>query len=235
MTFDPMKPLGDLEQIVAQVEAAKDVDRESRALSKVWKQISDKFQEAIDGATLNEGTYAKAGDVPGLLDGAKAAKAIADALNPTAEMTWTADSLDDLLVSVRFFRLNGAYTDDALTNANTVIEKAALLGKARGKTTGAGTPGTRTPGTPIPGRPAKVRVDSLLGDEPTRITQQTGNLDNSPGNLQKQVVQWLQGVSPDPITGEQKTAIGSAISKVVRDGAETADIGDFARVYVVHD
>jgi hypothetical protein len=226
--LDPTKPLTELAAIVGQVEAAKDVDREARSEAKMWAAVAVRFDEAMTGTSADEGRrtkaalYQKASEgLGGLSDAAALARKIADKLNPVAEVNWTQETVDDLLVSVRFYSINGFYDPEQLTTAQSLIEKAGNLSK---RATGTG---TRGEGVTVMGRPEWVQVVSLAGDEPEQITLQRGNKESSAGNIYKSVRGWLEA-RKITVTDDMATAIKAAVGKCVRDDEKEVAIGDFA-------
>lgn len=222
--FDPIKPLTELEQIMGQVEAAKDVDRESRALAKVWERIAENFDTALTGVSNSEGNYVKASgavSAGALAEGAAAARKVAEALNPIAEVNWTKETVEELLVSVRFFLISNVYDPEQTDRAQRVIEKAGVLTKTR--VSG----GTRLPAPVVEGRPEYVEVTATFGDEPERISRQKGNSENSPGNILKAVKSWLERNNVE-VTEVMADQITDAINRSLRDGEREVEIGDFA-------
>lgn len=232
MSFDPSKPLTELTQIVSQVEQAKDVDRTARSQAGMWVSMADRFDEAATGSSADEGRrekaklYHKAAQgLTGLKEAAELCRKIGTALNPVADVNWTKDHLEELLVAVRFFMGAGAYEGETLAQAQSSIEKAAVLTKTRVPGTG----GSRGEGRVVEGRPEKVQVLSLVGEQPETITEQAGNKENSPGNIKKSVVSWLEK-HDIKVTDEMSSQIGDAISSCLRDGQGEVKIGDFGLI-----
>ena len=231
MSFDPSKPLSDLAVIVKQVEQAKDVDRTARSQAGMWASMADRFDEAATGSSADEGRREKAAlyhkaaqGLTGLSEAAELCRSIATKLNPVAEVNWTRETVEDLLVGVRFFMSVGAYEGEQLAEAQSIIEKAATLTKTRVPGTGG-----RGEGRTIEGRPERVQVISLVGDTPETITEQAGNKESAPGNIKKSITVWLEK-HDIVVTDEMSAQIGDAISACVRDGQSEAKIGDFALI-----
>lgn len=225
MRFDPVKPLDELGQIIGQIEAAKDVDRSARQQSKVWENIAARFDEALTGMTNSEGLY-KGLEVSasGLAEAASVARKVAETLNPVAEVSWTKEHLDELLVAVRFFSTAGAYEDGQLQKAVELVEKASAVSKGKGT-------GSRGVAPVVPGRPEYVEVWTDLGaDEgPERVSRQKGNSENSPGNILKSVTTWLER-REIAVSDEMEQAIREAVRECVVDGVSEVAIGDFATI-----
>ena len=225
---DPMKPLTELEKIIAQVEAAKDVDREARQLSKMWEGIGARFDEALLAATadvldqdsvanpryiglgIDPGKFAQAGET---------ARKVAELLNPIADVSWTKEQVEELLVGVRFFLISQFYEGEAIDRAQSAVEKAGTLTKTRV------TAGTRGVAPVVEGRPAVVEV--WLEDGSERVSSQKGNSENSPGNILKSVTGWLERRDIE-VTDEMKDQIAKSIKQCVIDGQAEVAIGDFA-------
>ena len=219
---DPMKPLTELEKIIAQVEAAKDVDREARQLSKMWEGIGARFDEALLAATneagnpryvgldIDPGKFAQAGET---------ARKVAELLNPIADVSWTKEQVEELLVGVRFFLISQFYEGEAIDRAQSAVEKAGTLTKTRV------TAGTRGVAPVVEGRPAVVEV--WLEDGSERVSRQKGNSENSPGNILKSVTGWLERRDIE-VTDEMKDQIAKSIQQSVVDGVPEVAIGDFA-------
>lgn len=229
VTFDPDKPLKELSTIVEQIEASKDVDRSARQQSKVWKDVAVLFDEAATGLPSTETRQEAAGrahkaseGLPGLAEASALARKIADVLNPVAEVTWSQDDLQNLLVSVRFFYTNGAYEGEDLETAKALIEKSGTLTRTRvGGTTGEAKVYTD--------RPEVVTVYSLVGDTPTVITSQNGQTENAAGNLKKSLVDYLKRADI-AVTDEMAKAMTEQIGKAVRGGESHVKVGDFAEI-----
>ena len=219
---DPMKPLTELEKIIAQVEAAKDVDREARQLSKMWEGIGARFDEALLAVTseggnpryvgldIDPGKFAQAGET---------ARKVAELLNPIADVSWTKEQVEELLVGVRFFLISQFYEGEAIDRAQSAVEKAGTLTKTRV------TAGTRGVAPVVEGRPAVVEV--WLEDGSERVSRQKGNSENSPGNILKSVTGWLERRNIE-VTDEMKDQIAKSIQQSVVDGVPEVAIGDFA-------
>lgn len=226
MKFDPIKPLTDLEQIIAQVEAAKDVDRDARLNAKMFSGIADKFDEVLLHVTEGAGKYAKAGSVvSGVAEAANTARALAEALNPIAEVTWTKDQVDESLLAVRFFMGAGAYDGEQLARAQSVVEKAGSITKTR---VGAST-APRGTAEAIEGRPEYVEVFSTVGDQPEKITRQRGNTVHSAGNVSKAIKGYLTK-NEIQVTDEMESAIVDAVNESIKDGKTEVTVGDFALI-----
>ena len=228
MKFDPIKPLHDLTAVIGQIEASKDVDRDARVQAKMWEGMADKLDEALTGDSADQARKDKAAmykraaeGVTGLAVAAKACRDIAAHLNPVAEVNWTTETLEDMLVSVRFFLIAGAYEGDQMAEAQDAIAKAAVVTKTKTST------GVRGEGRIIPDRPEKIEVVSVIGDEPVLITAQAGNKESAPGNIKKSVVAWLEKNNVQ-VTDDINSALADAIGQCVRDGKDEVAIGDFA-------
>ena len=220
---DPMKPLVELETIIRDLEAAKDVDRESRQLSKVWEGIGTKFDDALLSLNDGEGKYAKLDVPPGdLAKAGELSRKIAELLNPIAEIQWTKEHVEELLVGVRFFLISQLYDPETAARAQEVIEKAGTVTKTR--VTG----GIRGTAPTVEGRPETVEVWATFGEEPERMSRQKGNSENSPGNILKSVVGWLERNHQIQATDEMKEQITEAIRQCVVEGRPEVTIGDFA-------
>ena len=213
LKLDPAKQLRDLATIAKQLEAAKDVNRETRQLSQMWDKMAERLAEAHDAT---EGVYA---EVPktGLLDGAEAARKVAQALNPIAEVSWSQDELTNLIEDVRYAMARGGYEGEQLVEANETLTKVAALTRSRKG-------GSRGPGQTIEGRPEKVRVLDADGQE---IATQKGNGPSSVGNLTAAIVKYLQGNGVD-VTETVKTAIQESVKSCVMEGNKAVTVGDFA-------
>jgi hypothetical protein len=208
--FDPEREITWLVQVDEQINTASEVDRSARMQSVQWHNRADKLRE-MDGERTGESTLPPSND---LLTAAKILDALSDALNPTAAFSWKQEELVATAERVRSFLTLGMVDDELVEVANELVGKYSAVSKARGTA------------KVHADRPAKVLVTATNGDV---ITEQTGNSDNSPGNVRNTIINWLKSNNIE-LTDEQKSEVGKQVRSCLVDKVPTVQIGDFATI-----
>lgn len=214
--YDPMKTLNRLKEIVDTAESMKSTGREQKALAKMWTTVADRFTEAATGGSPDPDRAAQAilshkaaEGLAGLTEAATLARDIAQRLAPAAAADWSDDELNDLIVSVRFFLIDGRYKDENIELASNLVNAARSL-KPR-------------PSKVLEGRPHKIVVTTLAGE---KICSQRGDGPSASGNIASAIRKWLERQEV-VCTDEMTAAIREAVSRSVKGEPEVA-LGDFA-------
>ena len=224
LNFDPLGELEEVEKIAAQLEAAAGVNRETRQRSAMWRKMADTINEAI---TATEGPYADLKDLqtvaPDLAKATEAIEKVSAMLNPVAEHQWTDEHLSTIRTGVEFFLTRGVYEGDEVARAETALRNLDSYRKRRG---GSGDRSPRGSSQPIEGRPPKVLVVDTEGG---RITEQTGNTENSVSNVTNSLRKYVEGKGVT-LTDDQHKAIREAVRTCIEDGKSPVLVGDFATI-----
>jgi hypothetical protein len=207
--------LKSVEQVAAQLEAAKDSTRETRTAAKMFQGVASKVESLLP----NEGHAGFDTDTETLV---KLLNQFADELNPVAEENFVEGDLEKTIS-----RLNAAALVPDLTGMTPEqvdrLEKAVTSIRSYKKSTG-----TRTPQERLEGRPDYVIVHAVNGD---KISRQVGNTRTARGNVLNGVVRWLAAKGVE-VSEAQKESIGEAIAEVTEGRKTSNKLGDFATIKV---
>lgn len=203
---NPTKDMAWLQQIDQQIAESRKVDSSARMKAQGWKNRANDLRELV-------GTDGMPNEAQ-LLQAATVLDSIGDALNPLATTSWKVEEVQECAERLRAFLTLGMLEDEQVEVANELIGKYAKMKTVKGS--------AKT----YEDRPAKVTV---LAADGTEITSQTGNTENSPGNITGSLVRYLEG-NDITVTEETREAIRKAVRASVIDGQKLVQVGDFATI-----
>lgn len=199
--------LGDLTEIAANVQNAKETDKAQASFAGRIRRI------AAELVTDESVTYLAAIDVSATLvhNIADTMRAWADDLSPDASVQWAREDVAAKLTLLEALVPFGTLTEDQMDQLARVKE---TLTAKRGR--GVSGSGTRNPLPAIDGRPANVEV--WHGE--SRAARQRGDTVQSAANIRTSVVRYLEKKAMLPVHK------GDANDKVLRDAIAAVVTGE---------
>lgn len=208
--------LVELRRIVAQLEAAKDVNNETRSLSVAFAkaaQLMDSWAPLIGADFMSREEMDEA---------AARYDRISKAFSPLADVDWTKDSLASLVEQAKAMQTLLVFTPPESEEVGKLLERLPILTR-----TGGSAPRNTQPD--IAGRPRIVRVTMVDG---TKVSEQAGNKQTSLGNIKMQLVNYLRKNGVEPTEAEVKE-ITEGLRQVITGKQADASLAGIATASAV--